>query len=151
MNLNTQHLWSDRVTIGSAQFGNTQPLALIAGINVIESPKLAFDVAEHLADVCRRLDLSLVFKASWIRPISSIHSFRGIGLERGLQVLSDIQKRWSIPVVTDIHESWQAEAVGDVVDLVQIPAFLSRQTDLIHSAVKTGKPLIIKDANDVAL
>jgi 2-dehydro-3-deoxyphosphooctonate aldolase (KDO 8-P synthase) len=120
---------------------------IIAGPCVIESAELLDTVAQRLVDINRRLGTDIIFKASFDKANrTSIHSFRGPGLEHGLEMLADVKARYGLRVLTDIHESWQAEAVGQVCDVVQIPAFLCRQTDLIVAAAKTGKTVNIKKA-----
>ena len=117
----------------------------IAGPCVIESAELLDSVAATLCDINRRLGTEIVFKASFDKANrTSLHSYRGVGLERGLQMLADVSAKWGLQLLTDIHEAWQAKAVGEVVDVVQIPAFLCRQTDLIVAAAKTGKTINIK-------
>ena len=119
----------------------------IAGPCVIESAELLDTVARKLVDINHRLGTDIIFKASFDKANrTSIHSFRGPGLEHGLEMLADVKARYGLRVLTDIHESWQAEAVGQVCDVVQIPAFLCRQTDLIVAAAKTGKTVNIKKA-----
>lgn len=117
----------------------------IAGPCVIESAELLNSVAEVLCDINKRLGTEIIFKASFDKANrTSLYSYRGVGLERGLQMLEDVRTKWGLRLLTDIHEAWQAEAVGKVVDIVQIPAFLCRQTDLIVAAAKTGKTINIK-------
>lgn len=124
---------------------------LIAGPCVIESAELLDTVAQRLADINQRLGTDIIFKASFDKANrTSIHSFRGPGLERGLQMLGDVKAKYGLKLLTDIHESWQAEAVGEVVDVVQIPAFLCRQTDLLVAAARTGKVVNIKKAQFLA-
>lgn len=123
-----------------------QPL-FIAGPCVIESADLLANVATTISDINRRLGTDIIFKASFDKANrTSIHSFRGPGLEKGLQMLADIKQQFGLKILTDIHESCQAEAVGQVVDVIQIPAFLCRQTDLLVSAAKTGCTVNIKKA-----
>lgn len=117
----------------------------IAGPCVIESAELLDSVAEKLCEINSTLGIDFIFKASFDKANrTSLHSYRGVGLEQGLQMLSDVRSKWGLQLLTDIHEAWQAEAVGEVVDVVQIPAFLCRQTDLIVAAAKTGKTVNIK-------
>ena len=117
----------------------------IAGPCVIESAELLDSVAAKLCDINRDLGTEIIFKASFDKANrTSLHSYRGVGLERGLQMLADVQAKWGLRLLTDIHEAWQAEPVGEVVDVLQIPAFLCRQTDLIVAAAKTGKTINIK-------
>lgn len=119
----------------------------IAGPCVIESAELLDIVAVKLADINKRQGTDIIFKASFDKANrTSIRSFRGPGLEKGLQMLHDIKDRYGLRLLTDIHESWQAEPVGQVVDVIQIPAFLCRQTDLLIAAAKTGKVVNIKKA-----
>ena len=123
-----------------------QPL-FIAGPCVIESAELLANVATTISDINKRLGTDIIFKASFDKANrTSIHSFRGPGLEKGLQMLADIKQQFGLKILTDIHESYQAEAVGQVVDVIQIPAFLCRQTDLLVSAAKTGCVVNIKKA-----
>ena len=123
-----------------------QPL-FIAGPCVIESAELLANVATTISDINKRLGTDIIFKASFDKANrTSIHSFRGPGLEKGLQMLADINQQFGLKILTDIHESCQAEAVGQVVDVIQIPAFLCRQTDLLVSAAKTGCTVNIKKA-----
>lgn len=120
-------------------------MKLIAGPCVIESAELLDEVAARLVEINRSLRAEIIFKASFDKANrTSIHSFRGPGLERGLQLLADVKQRWGLSLLTDIHEAWQAEAVGQVVDVVQIPAFLCRQTDLLVAAARTGRIVNIK-------
>mgnify|MGYP002711091649 CR=1 FL=1 len=119
----------------------------IAGPCVIESMELLDTVAQELVRINQNLGTDIIFKASFDKANrTSIHSFRGPGLEKGLQMLSDIKSKYGLRITTDIHESYQAEAAGEVCDILQIPAFLCRQTDLLVSAAKTGKIVNIKKA-----
>ena len=119
----------------------------IAGPCVIESMELLDTVAQELVRINQKLGTDIIFKASFDKANrTSIHSFRGPGMEKGLQMLSDIKSKYGLRITTDIHESYQAEAVGKVCDILQIPAFLCRQTDLLVSAAKTGKIVNIKKA-----
>lgn len=122
-------------------------LKFIAGPCVIESAELLDTVAEKLTAINRTLGTEIIFKASFDKANrTSVSSFRGPGLEKGLQMLADVQAKWGLRLLTDIHESWQAVPVGEVVDVIQIPAFLCRQTDLLVAAAKTGKTVNIKKA-----
>ena len=117
----------------------------IAGPCVIESAELLDSVAARLCEINRKLGIEIIFKASFDKANrTSLHSFRGVGLERGLQMLSDVRTKWGLQLLTDIHEAWQATPVGEVCDILQIPAFLCRQTDLIVAAAKTGRAINIK-------
>lgn len=119
----------------------------IAGPCVIENKELLENVAEVLVKINNSLSTEIIFKASFDKANrTSIHSFRGPGLEKGLTMLNDIKSKYGLRILTDIHESWQAQPVGEVVDVIQIPAFLCRQTDLLTSAAKTGKIINIKKA-----
>ena len=125
---------------------NTKP-TLIAGPCVIESMELLDTVAQKLVEINSKLNTNIIFKASFDKANrTSLKSFRGPGLEKGLQMLADIKSKYNLQITTDIHESYQAEAVGEVCDILQIPAFLCRQTDLLVSAAKTGKIVNIKKA-----
>ena len=119
----------------------------IAGPCVIESQELLYTVAEKLVDINKKLKVDIIFKASFDKANrTSISSFRGPGLERGLEMLANVKSKYGLKLLTDIHESHQAEAVGQIVDVLQIPAFLCRQTDLLVTAAKTGKVVNIKKA-----
>lgn len=123
-----------------------QPL-FIAGPCVIESQELLNTVAEEIVRINAKLGTDIIFKSSFDKANrTSIHSFRGPGLDKGLQMLANIKERYGLRVLTDIHESYQAEPVGEVCDVLQIPAFLCRQTDLLVAAAKTGKTVNIKKA-----
>lgn len=122
-------------------------VTIIAGPCVIESAELLDTVARKLLEINTKLGTTIIFKASFDKANrTSIHSFRGPGLERGLQMLGDIKSRYGLQILTDIHEAWQAQPVGEVCDVLQIPAFLCRQTDLLVAAAKTGKTVNIKKA-----
>lgn len=122
-------------------------IKFIAGPCVIESAELLDTVAERLAAINRNLGTEIIFKASFDKANrTSIASFRGPGLEKGLQMLADAGAKWNLKLLTDIHESWQAGPAGEVADVIQIPAFLCRQTDLLVAAAKTGKIVNIKKA-----
>ena len=119
----------------------------IAGPCVIESAELLDAVAERLAAINRSLGTQIIFKASFDKANrTSVSSFRGPGIERGLRMLSDVRAKWGLRLLTDIHESWQAAPGGEVVDVIQIPAFLCRQTDLVVAAARTGRTVNIKKA-----
>ena len=125
---------------------NTKP-TLIAGPCVIESMELLDTVAQKLVEINSKLNTNIIFKASFDKANrTSLNSFRGPGLEKGLQMLADIKSKYNLQITTDIHEGYQAEAAGEVCDILQIPAFLCRQTDLLVSAAKTGKIINIKKA-----
>ncbi len=120
---------------------------IIAGPCVIESMECLCQVAEELVRLNKKFGVDIIFKSSFDKANrTSISSFRGPGLDKGLQMLADIKSRYGLRLLTDIHESWQAKAVGEVVDVIQIPAFLCRQTDLLVAAAQTGKTVNIKKA-----
>jgi 2-dehydro-3-deoxyphosphooctonate aldolase (KDO 8-P synthase) len=124
----------------------TTPI-FIAGPCVIESAELLDTVARTLVGINERLGINIIFKASFDKANrTSIHSFRGPGIDKGLQMLADVKRKYGLRITTDIHESWQAAPVGEVCDVIQIPAFLCRQTDLLVAAAKTGRVVNIKKA-----
>ncbi len=130
---------------GGITFANHQPLVLIAGMNVIEDEGVLDEVASHFVAITQRLSIPYVFKASFDKANrSSLASFRGPGLERGLAELAAIRDKHGVPVITDVHEPWQAAAVAEVADILQLPAFLARQTDLVAALARTGKPINVK-------
>ena len=119
----------------------------VAGPCVIESAELLDCVAAKLVEINARLGVDIIFKASFDKANrTSLTSYRGVGLEKGLQMLSDVKSKWGLKLCTDIHEAWQAAPAGEVIDVVQIPAFLCRQTDLLVAAAKTGRIVNIKKA-----
>ena len=119
----------------------------IAGPCVIESKELLDTVAQELVKINKELDVEIIFKASFDKANrTSIHSFRGPGIDKGLQMLGDVKEKYGLRILTDIHEAWQAEKAAEVCDVLQIPAFLCRQTDLLVAAAKTGKIVNIKKA-----
>jgi 2-dehydro-3-deoxyphosphooctonate aldolase (KDO 8-P synthase) len=139
------------VSAGAVSFGTGHPLAFILGPCVIESTQHALDIAVALKDIAARAGVPMVFKASFDKANrTSITSFRGPGLDDGLRVLAKVKERTGLPILTDIHEPSQAEAAAKVADILQVPAFLSRQTDLIVAAAKTGKAINIKKGQFLA-
>ncbi|MEI6646160.1 MAG: 3-deoxy-8-phosphooctulonate synthase [bacterium] len=139
-----------KIKVGKAIFGGKQ-LAFIAGPCVIESVEGTMDLAEKLVKLAKELKVPFVFKASFDKANrTSIDSYRGPGLLEGLDILKEVRNRFNVPVLTDIHEPWQAEFVADVVDILQIPAFLCRQTDLVVAAAETGKVVNVKKAQFLA-
>ncbi len=139
------------VDIGPFQIGHGRPLALLAGPCVIESTDHCLRVGETAMKVCRKLGINYVFKCSFDKANrTSIHGFRGPGTESGLKTLAEVRRKLGVPVVTDIHVEDQAAAVGEVCDIIQIPAFLCRQTDLLVAAAKTGKPVNVKKGQFMA-
>lgn len=126
-------------------FGNDLPFVLIGGMNVLENRDLAFEICGRFVEITRHLNIPYVFKASFDKANrTSVHSFRGPGLEKGLEILAAIKAEFDVPIITDIHEPNQAEPVAVVADILQIPAFLARQTDLMVAAARTGRILHIK-------
>lgn len=139
------------ITAGGVAFANNAPFVLLGGMNVLESEALAMEVAEHFAQVSSRLGIPYVFKASFDKANrSSIHSYRGPGLEKGLAILAAVKTRFGVPVITDVHEPWQAQPASEVADIIQLPAFLSRQTDLVQAMAATGAAVNIKKAQFLA-
>ena len=129
----------------------SKQIKFIAGPCVIESAELLDVVAAKLVDINKRLDTDIIFKASFDKANrTSIRSFRGPGIDKGLQMLSDVKSKYGLKILTDIHEAWQAEPTGEVCDVIQIPAFLCRQTDLLVAAAKTGRTVNIKKAQFLA-
>lgn len=138
-------------TIGPYRCGDGQPLLLIAGPCVIENETLTLAIAERLRQLTAGLPLQLVFKASFDKANrTSVESYRGPGLGAGLRILEQVRTQIGLPVTTDIHESHQATAVAEVCDLVQIPAFLARQTDLLSAAARTGRAVHVKKGQFLA-
>ncbi|MHC5108809.1 MAG: 3-deoxy-8-phosphooctulonate synthase [Planctomycetota bacterium] len=132
-------------SIGNISIGSTQPLAILAGPCVIESRDHTLRLAEAIAQICQRVEIPLVFKASFDKANrSSITSFRGPGLEEGLAILGEVRTSLGLPVVSDIHIPDQAQSAGEVLDCVQIPAFLCRQTDLLVAAAATSRCVNVK-------
>jgi 2-dehydro-3-deoxyphosphooctonate aldolase (KDO 8-P synthase) len=124
---------------------NTAPFVLFGGINVLESRDLALRSCEEYVRVTQKLGIPYVFKASFDKANrSSIHSYRGPGLEEGLRIFQDVKAAFGVPMITDVHEPWQAAQVAEVVDVLQLPAFLARQTDLVVALAKTGRVINIK-------
>jgi len=139
-----------KIKVGKAIFGGKQ-LAFIAGPCVIESVEGTMDLAEKLVKLAKELKVPFVFKASFDKANrTSIDSYRGPGILDGLEILKEVRDRFNVPILTDIHEAWQAEFVADVVDILQIPAFLCRQTDLVVAAAETGKIINVKKAQFLA-
>lgn len=140
-----------KLKIQNITVSNDDPFVLFGGMNVLESRDLALEVAEHYAQVCQKLNIPYVFKASWDKANrSSMHSFRGPGLDEGLKILQEIKTTFNVPLITDVHEAHQAAAVAEVADVLQLPAFLSRQTDLVVAMAKTGAVINIKKAQFLA-
>lgn len=126
-------------------FGNDRPFVLIGGMNVIEGRDLLFEVASRFVEIARDQGIPYVFKASFDKANrSSIHSYRGPGLEKGLELLAEVKARFDVPVLTDVHESWQAAPAAEVADIIQLPAFLARQSDLVAAMASTGAVINVK-------
>lgn len=137
--------------VGPHQCGRGQRLLIIAGPCVLENEALAVEIGEHLRGLAEKLPISLVFKASFDKANrTSLESFRGPGLEKGLEILASVKRATGLPVTTDIHESQQAAPAAEVCDLLQIPAFLARQTDLLVAAAQTGRAVNVKKGQFMA-
>ena len=139
------------VKAGNIAIGNDQPMVLFGGMNVLESRDLAMRIAEHYVTVTEKLAIPYVFKDSFDKANrSSLNSFRGPGLEEGLKILEEIKQTFNVPLITDVHEPYQAAPVAEVCDIIQLPAFLSRQTDLVVAMAETGAVINIKKAQFLA-
>lgn len=131
--------------ISSIDISNEKPMVLLGGMNVLESREMALQVAEAYVEVTQKLDIPYVFKASFDKANrSSIHSFRGPGLDEGLKILQEIKQTFNVPVITDVHEVDQAAPTAEVCDVIQLPAFLARQTDLVAAMAKTNAVINVK-------
>jgi len=131
--------------IANVQISLDGPLFVMAGPCVIESEQICLDIADRLVEIQKSVGVSVIFKASFDKANrSSISSFRGLGIEKGLQILANVREKTNLPIMTDVHEPAQADQVAEVVDCLQVPAFLCRQTDLLCACGQTGKPLNIK-------
>ena len=133
------------------EIGGKFRFSLIAGPCVIESEEMVMDIAEKLKEICSRLEINLIFKASYDKANrSSIKGFRGVGMSEGLRILKRVKDELGIPVITDVHETWHCKEAAKFVDILQIPAFLCRQTDLLAAAAETGLPVNIKKGQFLA-
>lgn len=133
------------LTLNNIEIANDKPFVLFGGMNVLESRDLAMRIAEHYVQVTEKLGIPYVFKASFDKANrSSIHSFRGPGLEQGLRIFEEIKREFGVPLITDVHEPHQAKPVAEVVDILQLPAFLARQTDLVVAMAETGNMINVK-------
>ncbi|MDM6908518.1 3-deoxy-8-phosphooctulonate synthase, partial [Enterobacter hormaechei] len=133
------------VSIGDINVANDLPFVLFGGMNVLESRDLAMRICEHYVTVTQKLGIPYVFKASFDKANrSSIHSYRGPGLEEGMKIFQELKQTFGVKVITDVHEASQAQPVADVVDVIQLPAFLARQTDLVEAMAKTGAVINVK-------
>lgn len=140
------------VSIGEYfKVGKKNPLTLLGGTCVLESEKITLETAEQIIKITSELGINYVYKSSFDKANrSSISTYRGPGLKEGLKMLQKVKDTFHIPIITDVHEAWQCEAVGEVADIIQIPAFLCRQTDLLLAAGKTGKVINVKKAQFMA-
>ncbi len=133
------------VQVNGLDVANDKPFVLFGGMNVLESRDLAMSICETYVKVTEKLGIPLVFKASWDKANrSSIHSYRGPGLEEGLKIFQELKQTFGVPLITDVHEPWQAQPVSEVVDVLQLPAFLARQTDLVEALARTGNVINVK-------
>ncbi|OIM99854.1 3-deoxy-8-phosphooctulonate synthase [Idiomarina sp. MD25a] len=133
------------VNMGNITFDNQRPFVLFGGLNVLESRDLALRTAEHFVTVTEALGIPYVFKASFDKANrSSIHSFRGPGLDEGLKIFEAVKQAFDVPIITDVHEPYQAKPVAEVADIIQLPAFLARQTDLVVAMAETGAVVNVK-------
>src|SRR5438445_245192 len=127
------------VKIGPLEVANNKKFVLFAGLNVLESRDMAMTVCEHFVKVTEKLQIPYVFKSSFDKANrSSIHSYRGPGMEQGLKIFEELKKTFGVKVITDVHEIHQAKPVAEVADVIQLPAFLARQTDLVEAMARTG-------------
>lgn len=139
------------IPVGEINISNKLPFVLFGGMNVLESRELALEVAGRYKEVTHKLHIPFVFKASFDKANrSSVSSFRGPGLEKGCEILSEIKDTYGVPVISDIHEPYQAMPAAEVIDVLQLPAFLCRQTDLVIALAKTGRAINIKKAQFLA-
>ncbi|MGB0466497.1 MAG: 3-deoxy-8-phosphooctulonate synthase [Pontibacterium sp.] len=139
------------IVAGNVEIANDKPLVLFGGMNVLESRDLAMKIAEHYVEVTTKLNIPYVFKASFDKANrSSLGSFRGPGLDEGLKILQEVKDTFNVPLITDVHEPYQAAPAAEVCDIIQLPAFLSRQTDLVQAMAETGAIINIKKAQFLA-
>lgn len=141
----------NKIKIGNYEIGGNNRFTLIAGPCVMESLEIMDEIAGKVKEICDKLGINYIFKASFDKANrSSIYSYRGPGIEEGMKMLKAIKDKYNIPVITDVHEAWQCEKVAEVADVLQIPAFLCRQTDLLVAAANTGKAINIKKGQFLA-
>jgi 2-dehydro-3-deoxyphosphooctonate aldolase (KDO 8-P synthase) len=139
------------IQVGALKVSNALPFTLFGGMNVLESRELALEIAAGYKEITQKLGISYVFKASFDKANrSSISSFRGPGLEKGCEILAEIKETYDVPVISDIHEPFQAKPAAEVIDVLQLPAFLCRQTDLVVALAETGRPINVKKAQFLA-
>jgi 2-dehydro-3-deoxyphosphooctonate aldolase (KDO 8-P synthase) len=133
------------ITLGDIDIANDKPFVLFGGMNVLESRDLAMTIAEHYVEVTQKLNIPFVFKASFDKANrSSVSAYRGPGLDEGLKIFQEIKSTFNVPIITDVHEPYQAGPVAEVADIIQLPAFLARQTDLVVAMAKTGAIINVK-------
>ncbi|WP_413587365.1 3-deoxy-8-phosphooctulonate synthase [Bdellovibrio sp. HCB274] len=133
------------VKLGNIEVANNKPFVLFAGMNVLESRDLAMQVCEHFVKITDKLKIPYVFKSSFDKANrSSIHSYRGPGMDEGLKIFAELKKTFGVKVITDVHEVAQAKPVSEVADVIQLPAFLARQTDLVEAMARTGAVINVK-------
>lgn len=136
---------SHTIAVAGIPVANHLPFVLFGGMNVLESRDLAMRIAEHYVEVTSKLGIPYIFKASFDKANrSSVHSYRGPGLDEGLKIFEEIKRTFKVPLITDVHEPYQAAPVAEVVDVIQLPAFLARQTDLVVAMAKTGAVINVK-------
>ncbi|WP_218309435.1 3-deoxy-8-phosphooctulonate synthase [Alteromonas antoniana] len=136
---------TNAIQVGDIAVANDNPFVLFGGMNVLESRDLAMRIAEHYVEVTQKLGIPYVFKASFDKANrSSVSSYRGPGMEKGLAIFEEIKNTFNVPVITDVHEPYQAAPVAEVVDVIQLPAFLARQTDLVVAMAQTGAVINVK-------
>ncbi|RXF00448.1 3-deoxy-8-phosphooctulonate synthase [Pseudoalteromonas sp. PS5] len=136
---------TDIINVAGREVANDKPFVLFGGMNVLESRDLAMQIAEHYVEVTSKLGIPYVFKASFDKANrSSINSYRGPGMEEGLKIFEEVKKTFNVPVITDVHEPFQAKPVAEVADVIQLPAFLARQTDLVVAMAETGTVINVK-------
>jgi 2-dehydro-3-deoxyphosphooctonate aldolase (KDO 8-P synthase) len=139
------------IRVGDIEVSNDKPFTLFGGMNVLESRELALEIAAYYKEITTKLGIPYIFKASFDKANrSSITSFRGPGLEKGLEILAEIKDVYQVPVISDIHEPFQAKPAAEVIDVLQLPAFLCRQTDLVVALAETGRPVNVKKAQFLA-
>lgn len=139
------------IEVGNLKVSNALPFTLFGGMNVLESRELALEIAAAYKEITQKLGIPYIFKASFDKANrSSVTSFRGPGLEKGCEILAEIKETYDVPVISDIHEPFQAQPAAEVIDVLQLPAFLCRQTDLVVALAETGRPINVKKAQFLA-
>ncbi len=133
------------IQLDDIQIANNKPFVLFGGVNVLESRDMAMEVCEKYVEITQKLNVPYVFKASFDKANrSSIHSYRGPGMEEGLKIFQELKDTFNVPIITDVHEIYQCKPVANVVDIIQLPAFLARQTDLVEAMARTGAIINVK-------